>query len=301
MTATPIIDDFPQPPDHPPASALPPAYVLEGVTSTWQDWRKTAALVRHLAVRHLSQRYRGSSLGFVWSLLNPVLMTCIYSFVFKLVFRATVPGVPYTSYFLTGYLCWNFFSVAVFNAAASVAEGGHLINKCYFPRVALPLSAILSSLLNYCITLPVLLGYNLVVGVWPGWALLGFPVALALVLLIGIGVGLLIGSLAPFFRDLLAVLEVLFMAWFFATPIFYTFDSIAETFRTNGWSLHWLNLLKFNPMVGAVRAMHATFLGDPMPWSAIWGDVGIAFVIGLALLALGWHTFVRMSDRFGDV
>lgn len=296
------VTDFVQPPMQPPRGALPPAYILEGTTDTWQNWRKTAALTKHLAMRHLAQRYRGSSLGFLWSLLNPVLMTCIYSFVFKVVFRSEVPGVrSYTSYFLTGYLCWNFFSVAIFNAAASVAEGGHLINKCYFPRVVLPLSAILSSLMNYLMALPVLIVYNLIAGIWPGWSLLGLPVALGLTLLVAVGVGLLIASLAPFFRDLLQVLEVIFMAWFFATPIFYASSFIQDTFVQKGWSPALLIFLKFNPMVGAVEAMHAVFLGPAISWSSVWSEVWIAFVIGLALLALGWHCFSHMADRFGDV
>lgn len=295
MTST---TDFVDPPAQPPADALPPAYVLEGVTSTWQDWRKTAVLLKHLAVRHLAQRYRGSSLGFLWSLLNPVLMTCIYAFVFRVVFDSRVAGVKsYTSYFLTGYLCWNFFAVAVFNAAASVAEGSYLINKCYFPRVVLPLSAVGSSLLNYLLALPVLLVYNLAVGVWPGWSLFAFPIALGLTLLVAVGVALLVSSLAPFFRDLLQVLEVLFMAWFFATPVFYAFSLIEDKFAKEGWPTPLLSLFKFNPMFGAIETMHAAFLGLPLPWEAAW----VSLVVGLVVFALGWHCFHRMAARFSDV
>ena len=101
---------------------LPPSYRLEGTQEPWSDWFQTVMLVKHLTRRHLAARYRGSLLGFIWSLLNPLLMMGVYTFVFRFVFRATIPGIPYPAFFLTGILAWNFFSVAVMNATTSVAD-----------------------------------------------------------------------------------------------------------------------------------------------------------------------------------
>src|SRR6266571_2720861 len=92
----------------PTESLLDPVYQCEGDADVWSDWRKTATLVKHLTWRHLAARYRGSVLGFVWSLLNPVLLMGVYTFVFSIIFRTTVPGVPYSVFFLTGILAWNF-------------------------------------------------------------------------------------------------------------------------------------------------------------------------------------------------
>src|SRR5262245_8957251 len=104
------------------ADLLPPSYHLEDTTDPWSDWFQVAMLVKHLTRRHLAARYRGSLLGFIWSFLNPLLMMGVYTFVFRFVFRATVPGIPYPAFFLTGILAWNFFSTAVMNATTSVAD-----------------------------------------------------------------------------------------------------------------------------------------------------------------------------------
>src|SRR5205823_7476539 len=125
----------------PTENLLAPVYQFEGDANVWSDWRKTAMLVKHLTWRHLAARYRGSALGFVWSLLNPMLLMGVYTFVFRFIFRATVPGVPYPVFFLTGILAWNFVNIAAMNAAVSLVDGATLINKIAFPRIVLPLSA----------------------------------------------------------------------------------------------------------------------------------------------------------------
>ena len=229
-------------------------------------------------------------------------MMCIYTFVFKFVFDRMVVGangepIPYVAFFLTGYLSWNFFFVASMNAASSVADGGPLINKCYFPRIALPLSAVISNLMNFLISLPILLGICCVFGQWPGLQILWLPAGLLLLLLLATAVGIVISCFAPFFRDLLQVLEVIYMAWFFATPIFFPFDDILRAFTNQGFPEFCLILYKLNPMVGAVRFMHAIFLGMPLPWT----DVAISTVLGLALLAFGVWSFKKMSVRFANV
>src|SRR5437870_4030606 len=140
---------------------LAPVYESAGAANVWSDWRKTATLVKHLTRRHLAARYRGSALGFVWSLLNPVLLMGVYTFVFHFIFRATVPGVPYPVFFLTGILTWNFVNIAAINAAVSLVDGAALINKIAFPRIALPLSAVFSNAVNYLMTLPLLVIFNL--------------------------------------------------------------------------------------------------------------------------------------------
>ena len=140
---------------------LPPEYVMQEGSDRWSDWRKTADLIRHLTRRQLAARYRGSTLGFLWSLLNPVLMMCIYTLVFKYIFRMSAPGVPYPVFFLTGLLAWSFVQTATMNGAISVVENYSLINKAYFPRYVLPASSVLSNGFNYLVSLPILIAFCL--------------------------------------------------------------------------------------------------------------------------------------------
>jgi ABC-2 type transport system permease protein len=274
-----------------PAAVTHAAYVLEGDADTWGDWRKTVALLKHLTQRHLAARYRGSLLGFIWSFLHPLLLMCVYTFVFRFVFRATVPGVPYPAFFLTGILAWNFVSIAIMNAATSVVDNVSLINKVYFPRIVLPLSAVFSNAVNYLVTLPLVLGFNLVFDIVPGVSFLLLPGALVVLMLVATGMGLLVASLAPFFRDLLQLLDVVFTAWFFATPVLYPMTLLEQHLPAPVLGLYHLN-----PMVGAVRLVHSVFLATPVPIMA----VAMAMLGAVVLLGLGIWSFSRLAPHFSD-
>jgi len=276
----------------PTEELLAPVYKFEGVASVWSDWRKIAMLVKHLTWRHLAARYRGSALGFVWSLLNPVLLMGIYTFVFHFIFRATVPGVPYPVFFLTGILAWNFVSIAAINAAVSLVDGASLLKKIAFPPLALPVSAVLSNAVNYLMTLPLLITFNLLFGIAPTLSLLLFPGVFLLLLLVAIAVGLLLAALMPFFRDLQHLIEVLFTTWLFLTPVLYPMSLVVQNCPEG-----LLPLYKLNPMVGIMRLVHAVFLGQPWPgWS-------VAVAIGgvLCLLSLGLWVFQRLARRVSEL
>lgn len=275
------------------AVLLPPEYRLEGGADVWRHWTKRAALVSRLTRRHLAERYRGSALGFLWSLLNPALMMVVYSFVFRFLIRGRIPGVRYEAFFLTGYLAWNFFAVAAMNAASAVLDNRHLIQKTHIPHSALPLSAVFSNLVNYLATLPLLVLFNGFFGVWPGFSILWLPAALALLLALAVGVGLLMAAVAPFFRDLLQVMGILFTAWFFATPILYHLQYQLGAVLSPSQMLCY----KMNPTVGAIRFIHAVFLHEPLPW----GEIGLAAAGAACLLALGAWAFRRLSPRFFEV
>jgi len=275
------------------ADLLPPEYRLEGRADAWADWRRRLTLLRMLTRRHLADRYRGSTLGFVWSLLNPILMMLVYSFVFRRIIRIQIPGIRYEAFFLTGYLAWNFFTVAAMNAASSVVENRYLIQKAYLPHIALPLSAILSNLANYLVAIPLLIVFNLIFGSRPGASIMLLPLAVALIVLLAAGVGLIMAAVAPFFRDLLQVMGVLFTAWFFATPILYHLRYQVAPHLSPGELL----LYKLDPAVGAVRFLQAVFLDEPVPWDEIvYSAVGAA-----AMLIIGVWLFRRLSHRFFEV
>ena len=274
------------------ADLLKPAYRLEGGPDIWHDWRRFGSLLYYLTRRHLSARYRGSILGFVWSIINPLLMMAVYSFVFRYVFRSSIPGLPYAVYFLTGLLVWNCFRTASFNAATSIVDHLPLVKRLYFPRVVLPLSVIFANVVNYLTTIPILLVFNLALGVSPPSTIIFFPVVLILLLCLATGVGLLAAGIQSFFHDLLQLLDVLFTLWFFMTPIIYPMS-----FLQGSLTPELLNLYMINPMVGITLLTHAVFLGQPISIHVVL----IAAFGAVGSLALGWHCFSRLSLRFADI
>ena len=270
---------------------LDPVYQCEGEANIWNDWRKTATLVKHFTRRHLAARYRGSALGFVWSLLNPLLLMGVYTFVFSIIFRTTVPGVPYHVFFLTGILAWNFMSIASMNAAVSLVEWAPLIKKAAFPRLVLPISAVLSNAINYVVTLPLLILFNVLFGIVPTLSLLLLPCVLLLLVLVATGVGMLLAALMPFFRDLQHLIEALFTIWLFLTPVLYPMTLVTQNFPES-----LLPLYKLNPMVGIMRLVHAVFLGQPWPGQSL--AVAIAGV--LCLLSFSLWVFQRLAIHVSE-
>jgi ABC-type polysaccharide/polyol phosphate export permease len=267
-------------------------YVVESGTEIWSRGVKILNLVRHLTRRHLLTRYRGSVFGFFWSLLNPILMMCVYTFVFRFILRLSAPGVPFPVFFLTGILAWSFFNTAVMNAAVSVLDNAPLIQKTYFPRAALPWSTILSNLANYLAAIPVLLVFNIFFGVVPSERLLLLPLTLLLLFVLAAGLGLILAAITPFFRDMVQLMDVLMAAWFFATPIIYPMEYVRENLGPTFFAVYQLN-----PLVGAIALARTTFIGAPLPGRT----VAVSAVGAIALLVVGTLLYRRLENRFIEV
>lgn len=256
---------------------LDPEYRIEG-EANWNSWHKTAMLVRHLTWRSLASRYRGSALGFLWTLVNPICLMFVYTFVFGHIIGVQTPnGIPFQVFLITGLLAWTFFSTASLHAAVSLVMGSSLVNKCAFPRIALPVSAVLANLVNYVVALPLLIIFVIISGVKPSPAIFLLPVGLVLLTMISIGLGALLAALMPFFMDLQHLIEVFLTMWFFLTPIVYVIEIVPAK---------WMFLYKMNPMVGAIRFMQSIFLGQPIDVhslmiSAI--ESSVIFVVGLVV------------------
>src|SRR5262245_24277163 len=273
------------------STLLPPAYSFEGGANIWSDWRRVATLVKHLTLRSLAVRYRGSALGFVWSLLNPILLMTVYTFVFRFVFQVSVPGTPYPVFFLTGLLAWNFVSVGSMSAAVSLLDGKALITKAAFPRETLPISAVCSSSVNYLMSVPILLVFNAFFGIVPTWTFLLFPIAFLLLSLMGLGVGLFLAALIPLFRDLQHLVEVLFICWFLLTPVLYPASQVSKSLSSG-----LLVLYEMNPMVGIMDLVHSVFLRQPVRVNAL----AIAVAGVLCFTVVGLLVFRRLSPRVSE-
>src|SRR6185369_12660192 len=138
---------------HPSVKMTQPVYEVVG-DANWNSWSKIARLIKHMTWRSLASRYKGSALGFLWTLVNPIMLMFVYTFVFKIIFQQKAAGVPFEVYLMTGILAWNFFSTAAIQASVSLVSGASLVNKSTFPRIVLPVSAVLANAVNYLVALP---------------------------------------------------------------------------------------------------------------------------------------------------
>ncbi|MGZ6988981.1 MAG: ABC transporter permease, partial [Thermoanaerobaculia bacterium] len=206
--------------------------MLKNLAGLWRH----RALAYVLVARELKARYRGSVLGFFWSLLNPLLMLAVYAVVFAVIFTGRGPATsPYALFLFSGLLPWNWLSSSLTDAAASLTTHGALLKKILFPAEVLPLVAVLAQGLHFVFALPVLLA-GLVLGALGAFGPsipLGWPLvqAVPLFVLEGVfvaGVGLLLAALTVHFRDVKDLLATALSLWFFATPILYTLTDVKQ-------------------------------------------------------------------------
>ena len=263
-------------------------YIYEGVERPWSNWRHVLTLIFHLAKRQVAQRYQGSSLGFLWTLFNPLLMMIVYVFLFRFVFRAQVPNVPYACFFLVGYLMWNAFNMSVLHNVGVVMECKPLLDTHNFPAWTLPVSRVAAAWFNYLLTLPILLIFNACFKVFPGVTMLWLPLVLVVTLAFSIGLGMITAATTPFFRDLQQFIDIIMTVAYFLTPILYPYSFPATQIP------EWARILySLNPLTGLVEMMHHTFLG--MELDAV--PVVSAIVCSAALL-FGGRIYFEKRRRF---
>ena len=183
-------------------------------------------LLIELVSRDLKVKYRRSFLGYLWSLLNPLLMMTIMTVVFSYMFRFKIPNYPL--YLICGQTLWSFFNESTTMAMSSVIVNGPLIRKVYIPKYIFPVSRVLSSFVTMSFSLAAILIVMLVTRVPLTWNLLLVPIPLVFLLLFCTGVGMALSALAVHFRDILHLYSVVVMAWMYLTPIFYPISALPE-------------------------------------------------------------------------
>jgi homopolymeric O-antigen transport system permease protein len=247
-------------------------------------------LFGNLFRRDLQAKYRGSALGVLWTVLNPIMLMGVYLLVFSVVLNARFANLAhYPLFLLAGLAVWTFFAAALQSATRSMLDNANLIRKIRFPRQLVPLSVVGAHMVSFVVMLVLLLVLNAIV--LPrarATELLAIPLAALVVGVVG-GLALAVASLNVLFRDVEFIVAALLVPWFFLTPIIYPLTSGQLAGHTHViWVIHWLNPL--SPAIEAVRA--PLFLGT-MPF---WGDALYLVVACAAALALGAYVFRRVDD-----
>jgi lipopolysaccharide transport system permease protein len=243
--------------------------------------------------REFEGRYRESLLGAFWAVASPLAMIVIYTVVFGQIMRPTLAGHEGTAFAFGIYLCagvisWGLFAEMLGRLTNVFLENGNLIKKASFPRVCLPAIVAASALINFVIIFGIYLAFVALVGHWPGWTLLAVVPLAVLQVLFALGLGVFLGTLNVFFRDVGPFTAVLLQFWFWLTPIVYTLPAVPESAR---------NVLELNPLQPLIAGYQGIFLAHR------WPDVAsLVPLAGLTvvLLALGAAFFLSRVGELVD-
>lgn len=262
--------------------------LLTALRSVWSYRGFIAGSVK----REFQARYRNSLLGALWTVLNPLAMILVYTVIFSQVMRARLPGVDdglaYSVFICSGLLTWGLLSEITTRSLTMFLENANLLKKLSFPRICLPLIVLLNACVNFAIIMALFLGFLLISGRWPGVALLALPVLLLIQLLFAVGLGMLLGVLNVFFRDVGQFFGIALQFWFWLTPIVYPLSVLPAKVQ---------GLVFLNPMTGLMHAYQQMFLKGAWPE---WSSLLPILAWSLVFCAMGIALFRRRSGEMVD-
>jgi lipopolysaccharide transport system permease protein len=256
----------------------------------WAEAWRFRDLLAFLAWRDIVVRYKQAILGIGWSLLRPLLNVLVYTVVFGIFAGLPAEGTPYLLFVLAALLPWQLFSNMVTDASNAVISNSSIVGKIYFPRIILPVSAALPSLVEFAIGFVLLFIMMVFFGVWPTWRLLLFPVFLIPVLALGIGLGILTSALYVRYRDMRFIVPFVLQIGFFMTPVAYSSLLVPEAYR-------WIYSL--NPLVGALEGFRWATVATSASLDIF--ALGISAVAGLVAMVVGIFYFRRVEHDFADI
>lgn len=262
---------------------------LEMARSLWAY----RGFVRGSVMREFQTRYRNSLLGATWTILNPLAMILVYTVIFSQLMKARLPGVDnnlaYGIYLCAGMLAWGFFAEVIGRAQSVFLEHANLIKKLSFPRICLPIIVVLNAGLNFAIIFALFLGFLLVTQNFPGWVILAVIPVLAVQILFSIGLGILLGVLNVFFRDVGQFTGILLQFWFWLTPIVYPASILPDSIRP---------VIEANPMLPLIASYQGIFVQGAWPdWSSLLPSALLAMALCLVALRLFRKRAGEMVDE----
>jgi lipopolysaccharide transport system permease protein len=246
-------------------------------------------LLYFLTQRDIKLRYRQTVLGVAWAVIQPVFTMVVFTLFFGKLGNLPSDGQPYALFVLAALLPWQLFAYALTQSSNSVVNEQRLITKVYFPRLIVPLSSVLSGLVDFGIALVLMLGMMAWYGAVPGWTVVTVPVFVLLAVMTALAVGLWLAALNVQYRDVRYTVPFLAQAWMFASPVAYPSSLVPEA---------WRSLYGLNPMAGVIEGFRWALLGNANP---SWGLLGVSVVVVAVLLAGGLFYFRRTERIFADV
>jgi lipopolysaccharide transport system permease protein len=276
-----------------PALSDPPAIIIR--PSKGLAWVKLGELWEYrdllyfLIWRDIKVRYKQTALGAAWAILQPIFTMIVFTIFFGRLAKMPSDGIPYPVFVFCALLPWQLFARALTESGNSLVANQRLITKVYFPRLIIPLAAVLGGLVDFGISFVVLLGMMVYYGIFPNIAVLTLPLFLLLAIMTALAAGLWLSALNVNYRDVKHTIPFLVQFWLFATPIAYPSSLVPE---------QWRLLYGLNPMVGVVEGFRWALLGKV-------GGVGplvlVSVLAVVVLLVGGLIYFKNMEKTFADV
>lgn len=258
----------------------------------WVDWRELVAyrdLFFFMVWRNVRTRYAQSALGVGWALIQPLFSMLVFTVIFGRLAKVDSNGVPYAIFSFAALVPWTYFANAVTEGSASLVTNANMLKKVYFPRVLLPLAALLARAVDFAIAFAFLVVLMLWFRVVPTWNVLAVPLLVLILVLAASGLGLWLTAMAVQYRDVAYAMNFIVQLLMYAAPVVYPTTLIPEAYR--GW-------YALNPMVGVIEGFRSALLGTiPMPW----GWILTGAVTAAALMISGLLYFRGRERFFADV
>ncbi len=245
-------------------------------------------LLYFLTWREIKVRYKQTLLGFAWAIIQPFAMMVVFTLFFGTLAKVPSEGIPYPLFNYAALLPWMLFAEGISRASGSLVGQANLVQKVYFPRLAMPLSGILSPVVDFAIAFTILVGMMFFYGYAPTVNVLWLPAFILLALLTALGVGLWFSAINVKYRDVRYVIPFLIQLWLFASPVVYSSSLLPERFQI---------IYGLNPMAGVIEGFRWALLGTEPPGSLI----AVSVIMVVALLISGAFYFRRSEKTFADV
>lgn len=238
--------------------------------------------------RDIKVLYAQTVLGFAWAIVNPLVQIIIFSIIFGKVAKIPTDGIPYILFSTVAIIPWTYMADSMNTSSQSLVSGRSMLGKVYFPRIIYPLTPILAKLVDFGISLLLLVGVMIYYRVAPTWNLVYLPLMIVLMIMVPAGIGLWLSALAIRYRDVKFAMPFVVRMLIYSAPILYAASSIPDKYRI---------LYSLNPVVAVIEGYRACLLGTPMPWQFIAPGAAVATI----LLVSGAMYFRRMERVFVDV
>lgn len=274
------------------SSSVETKYVIKP-PSGWEmidfnELKEYRDLFYFLVWRDIKVIYAQTIMGFAWALLNPAIQIVIFSIIFGRVAKLETDGIPYVLFSTAAIIPWTYISEAMTRSSQSLVSDQNVLGKVYFPRVIFPMTAVLAKLVDFSISLVLLVAIMMWYGVSPTANMIYLPFFVLYMICIPAGIGLWLSALAIRFRDVRFVMPFVIRMLIYSAPILYTASAIPEGFRL---------VYSLNPIVGVIEGFRACLLGTPLEWAYIVPG----FVMAMIILVTGSIYFRRMERVFVDV
>lgn len=249
---------------------------------------KYKEMLKNNVQKELRARYKGSILGFLWTFVNPLLMLIVYTIVFSTILQVRTEGQNFSVFLFVGLVPWIFLSNSIAQCSTVVISNANLIKKIYFPRILLPISAVITNLVNMLLTFVIIFAVIIIMHIQIAPVILLLPLIIFLQFVMVLGFSILVSAVTVYFRDLEHICNIFLMVWMYLTPVFYPLDYVPK---------EYLGIYTLNPAAVITISYRDILLNSRMPNMA---SLGWVLMFSIALLIISYLVFYRLQKRFAE-